>query len=157
MGHLHRFYSLLMVVFVLACSGQGPSAMAVLPSEDSARFKITRLDLNSDGSDFSPVLMRDTLIFVSGRPAKLGVSYSGDQNTEVTDLFYAGRRDSVNFSKAKGFPGAINSKYNEGPFTLSTDGNMLYFSGNARPAARTKATPALQVYGSKKINGQWTA
>jgi hypothetical protein len=156
MGRSYLFYSIALVLFSLASRGQEVPAVVFQP-EDSVRVKIKQLNINSNGSDFSPVLMKDTLMFVSGRPAKLGVTYSGNQNTEVTNLFYAVKRDSVNFSKTKTVPGAINSPYNEGPFTVSADGTTIYFSGNAKPAAGAKTASPLQVYASKKVKGRWTS
>jgi hypothetical protein len=146
----------LVFFFQVGVSQHGPAADTVFQSEDSTRVNIQRLAINSDGSDFSPVLVNDTLMFVSGRPAKLGVTYRAAQNAEVTDLFYAVKRDSVNFRKEKAFAGKINSKYNEGPFTVSADGATIYFSGNVKPTTGPYARPLLQIYGAKKVAGQWT-
>lgn len=129
----------------------------LIPAEDSSRVKVQRLSINSNQSDFSPVLTGNTLIFASGRPSMIAVSYTNETNTEITDLYYATKQDSVNFSKVKPFSKIINTKVNEGSCTLSGDGNNLYFSGNARLGkSRDGSADRLQIYKSTKIKNQWS-
>lgn len=135
----NRFYSLLLLLPVLARFAQNdPGMEKVFQPEDSLRIRIERLNMNSEGSDFSPALVHDTLFFVSGRPAKAGVKYSGLQGTELTDLYYALKRDSINFLKTKAIPGLINTRFSEGPFTLSGNRSVMCFSGAAKPEAGAK-------------------
>ncbi|MES2681646.1 MAG: PKD domain-containing protein [Bacteroidota bacterium] len=129
----------------------------VFSPEDSSRIKVRRLDINSIYSDFSPVLYKNIMFFVSGRPGKLAVSYANENNTEITDLYSSGKHDSVSFSKGKALSKNINTKFNESSLTISNDGNLMYLTGNARPAKGSTQAPAkLQIYQSKKVNSEWT-
>jgi hypothetical protein len=137
---------------------QTDSIIAYNNAEDSTRMKVTRLSLNSDKSDFSPFFLNDALLFASGRVNKIGVKYSGynDEN-EITDLFSASKKDSVSFKNIKPLTGNINSKYSEGPFTFSRDGNVIYYTGNAKGSGKNKGlNNSLTIYRSEKINGKWT-
>ncbi|MES2761590.1 MAG: PKD domain-containing protein [Bacteroidota bacterium] len=130
----------------------------VYRAEDSTRIKVTRLDLNSEKSDFSPVFLNNTLLFSSARENNIGVKYSGyEDESEITDLFVGSKRDSVSFKNIKPLAGSINSKYSEGPFTFSKDGNVIYYTGNAGITKKQKGSAnLLKIYHSEKVNGAWT-
>ncbi len=152
-----KYTAALLLLTGLAYS-QGQDSLPVFLPEDSCKIKVTRLSVNSDKSDYSPLLLNNTLLFASGRPARLGVSYTNETNTELTDLFYAKKIDSLHFGKARPFSTTINSKLNEGPFTLSADGNTIYFSGNATHSTEDKRTALrLQIYTSTKSGESWAA
>jgi hypothetical protein len=134
-------------------------SLVIYSPEDSTRIKAVRLNLNSEKSDFSPILFNNTLLFTSARENNVGVKYSGyEDENEITDLFFSSKKDSVSFKNVKPFGGNINSKYSEGPFTFSKDGNVIYYTGNAEISKKQKGTSAnlLKIYRSEKINGEWT-
>lgn len=125
-------------------------------SEDSSKVKVKRLDINTAQSDFSPRLVNKELVFASGRPNTVAMSYTNDLKTEVSDLFYAGKRDSVRFSMVKPLSKSINSIFNEGPFSFNSDGTMIYYSGNIKSEKSKKATNKLQIYVSRKNGMDWS-
>jgi hypothetical protein len=148
-----------MILFVSQIIRAQTDSMIVYYPEDSTRIKVVRLGLNSEKSDFSPVFWHKTLLFTSARENNIGVKYSGynDEN-EITDLFAGSGQDSVSFKNVKALPGNINSKYSEGPFTLSRDGNVIYYTGNVPVSKKQKGDGSnlLKIFRSEKVNGQWT-
>ncbi|MEO6424672.1 MAG: PKD domain-containing protein [Bacteroidia bacterium] len=127
-------------------------------AEDSSRIKITRLNINSMQSDFGPCLINDHLFFVSGRPNSVGVVYSTDNNeTEMTDIYFADKKDSTTFNKTK-LLSAINTKYNEGSMAFGSKEDVIYFSGNDKYIKKAKVSKVnlLKIYSAKKINNNWT-
>lgn len=124
---------------------------ASLKNEDSTTIKITRLNINSDKSDFSPFMLNNQLLFVSGRNKYTGIQYvdkNGD--TEITDIYAALKTDSIKFKTVKSFDAAINTKYYEGPFCFNKKGTIIYFTAN------DKRSNLLKIYKSEKINDAWT-
>lgn len=122
-------------------------------AEDSARIKAWRLQLNTNGSEFAPQLIGNTLYFSSDRAHTYGVIYAGEQGQSITDIFYAQKTDSVNFKRARALDG-INSKYNEGPFTMSKAGDRVYFSTNDRSGPRHQQQ-TLKIYSAAKTGDKW--
>jgi hypothetical protein len=152
-------YTVIFMFFMFEgfCQQANPIPARVYAPEDSSRIKVKRLDINSVYSDFSPVLYKNTMFFVSGRPGNLAVSYTNENNTEITDLYASSKHDSVNFSKGKALSKNINTKYNESALTIGKDGNTMYFTANAKPLKGSEqSSNKLQIYRSTKINSEWT-
>src|ERR1700752_1633348 len=89
--------------------------------EDTSRIKIVRLNLNSKEEDFCPVLCNKKMLFTSARPVSFGVVYKEPGNEYNTNIYYADKKDSVNFSAPKLWPGNVNTRYNEGCAALNRE------------------------------------
>lgn len=89
-------------------------------------FDSKTMDINSDKSDFAAVLTNDnTLYFASARnTAKKTYGYNDEP---YLDLYYATRNADGTYSKPMEVNG-VNTKFHDGPATLSADGNTMYFS-----------------------------
>jgi outer membrane protein OmpA-like peptidoglycan-associated protein/tetratricopeptide (TPR) repeat protein len=85
-------------------------------------------NLNSDKSDFGAVLYDNNLYFTSARNAS-GKKY-GWTNEPYLDLYKANYNADGSITKAETF-GQLNSKYHDGPLTMSADGNTIYFSSDS--------------------------
>lgn len=148
-----------LLVFLWLClKSQNDSIVIIYTPEDTTRINVTRLSVNSDKSDFSPLLQNNSLLFVSARQRTTGIKYSGyEDENEITDLYTGNRKDSVSFKVIKPVQGNINTKYSEGPFSLSNDGNTLYYTGNAEISRkhRNRQSGLLKIYSSRKIDGVW--
>ncbi|MGZ4046337.1 MAG: PKD domain-containing protein [Bacteroidia bacterium] len=88
------------------------------------------------------------MLFVSGRYNSMGVVYANDSE-EITDLFSVKKTDSIHFGKVKPLEAELNTKFNEGPFTLNKAGDVIYFTGSNN-------FRQLKIFCSKKINGKWS-
>ncbi len=151
-------YFIFLLLSVSAVHSQSADSIItrVFSPEDSSRVKVRRLDINSVNSDFSPVLHKSSLLFVSGRPGVLVVSYANENKTEITDLYVSAKKDSVNFLKPKSVSKIINTRFNESSFTLTHTGDTIYFTGNSKQTADKAVTGRLQVYQSNKNGEEWT-
>ena len=89
-------------------------------------FDSKTMDINSNKSDFAAVLTNDnTLYFASARnTAKKTYGYNDEP---YLDLYYATRNADGTYSKPMEVNG-VNTKFHDGPATLSADGNTMYFS-----------------------------
>ena len=89
-------------------------------------FDSKTMDINSDKSDFGAVLTNDnTLYFASARNASRKTYGYNDE--PYLDLYYATRNADGTYSKPMEVNG-VNTKFHDGPATLSADGNTMYFS-----------------------------
>lgn len=150
---LKVFTYVLLFSLVKTLNGQTPDTGMVYSAlpEDSARFKILRLEINSAQSDFSPFMYENMLYFVSGRKKGFAVQYVDHKNNpEITDLYAAERIDTIHFKNLKAFDAPINTNYYEGPLCLNSSGNKIYYSAN------DKSSGKLKIYSSEKNNGKWT-
>lgn len=116
--------------------------------DDTTNIAIKRLTLNSEKSDFSPVLHQNKLYFVSARYHGTGVAHE-QFNGSTTDIFVSDKSDSLNFKTVEGFGVPINSKFNEGPFAINKSGNEIFFSAAIKDQR-------LAIYYSKLENDKWT-
>ncbi|MHB8261209.1 MAG: PKD domain-containing protein [Bacteroidia bacterium] len=125
---------------------------------DSTRFELLNLNLNinSKQSDFSPFFFDKKLYFCSGRANKVGITYLNAETTQdVTDMFYAERKDSIAFKKPSSFS-ELNTKYNDGPICINKDGTQLFITGNDVKRANTENKTPLSIFISNKINDKWS-
>ena len=62
--------------------------------EDSSKYFIAPISINSQNSEFSPILSNGKLIFASDRINTLGVVYTNENNSPFLDLFICNIRRS---------------------------------------------------------------
>jgi outer membrane protein OmpA-like peptidoglycan-associated protein/tetratricopeptide (TPR) repeat protein len=85
-------------------------------------------DINSDKSDFSPLLVENTLYFVSARnTARKNYGWTGEP---YLDVYQATYNSDGTISNAFPVPN-INSKWHEGQVTLTADGNTIYYASES--------------------------
>lgn len=124
-------------------------------------FEVILLDINSDKSDFGAVLGNDnTLYFASARNTDRKIY--GWNGEPFLDLYYAQYNTDGSFSQPIPIE-QINSKYHEGPVTISSDGNTMYFASESfkqgmfsRNQTRRIKLGQIHLFKAVKINGKWT-
>jgi outer membrane protein OmpA-like peptidoglycan-associated protein/tetratricopeptide (TPR) repeat protein len=93
-----------------------------------ARYTVNSLPVSSDKSDFGAVMYDNTLYFTSARN---GARKDYGWNKEpFLDVYKSTMGDTGTFSDATTVT-ELNSKYHDGPVTISTDGNTMYFSSDS--------------------------
>jgi len=91
-------------------------------------FTVNSLPLSSDKSDFGAVLYGNKLYFTSARGgSRKNYGWSGEPYLDIYSSIMA---DSGTFSEPIPLT-SLNSKFHDGPVTISTDGNTIYFSGDS--------------------------
>lgn len=145
------------LLLAVKCMAQSDSIPVYSQAEDSVPYKVIRLSINSQQADYSPFMVNKTLYFVSSRPAHTGVTYSSANSAEgLTDVFRADKKDSVRFRNVSAFP-AINTPFNEGPFSLSKDGRLIYYTGNEKQSAgKEKTKTLLKIFYSAYDGKSWS-
>jgi len=92
-------------------------------------FDVKTVSFNSDKSDFGAVLANDNNIyFASARnTAKKTYGWNAEPFLDIYKVTY-------NTDGTFGIPTAfdeLNSKYNDGPMTISADGNTIYYASES--------------------------
>ncbi|MGV1012785.1 MAG: OmpA family protein [Flavobacterium sp.] len=91
-------------------------------------YTVTSLPISSDKSDFGAVMYDKTLYFTSARNGSR--KNYGWNEEPFLDVYSSIKGDSGTFSEPTPLT-SINHKRHDGPVTISTDGNTMYFSSDS--------------------------
>jgi hypothetical protein len=115
---------------------------------DSSFYRIERLALNTDQSDFSPAFYDSGLVFCSGDRGKNKARHAWN-NAPFIDLYWVSNIGSSPVPLGK----PVNSALHEGPSTLTPASDTLYFTRNS--AANRDGILRLKIFYSIRQNGVW--
>lgn len=122
--------------------------------QDSSLYLIKKLSYNSDQPDFSPAFFKDGILFCSARETSNRSTYAWN-NSAYIDLYYI----KNNGTSPIAFDKPVNSKMHEGPATLSTQNDTLFFTRNnyegKRQSSSSDGVVKLKIYYSVLKNGTW--
>ena len=132
----------------------------VFLKNDSIKYVLKNIEINSEESDFSPFIYKNDFYFTSNRR---NVSSSNKKFAWDESFFldqYKCNYENGAFSNVKALSSTIDSKYHEGPGIISTDGNTLYLTRSnyldKKLGKDTKKQINLKIYVSKKDEkGNW--
>ncbi len=123
-------------------------------------FDVTVLDINSDKSDFGAVLYNDVVYFASARNES--EKNYGWNDEPFLDLYQATYNADGTYSKPAPIA-ALNSKFHEGPLTMSKDGNTIYFSSESfneklfeKDKSKKLKYGQVGLFKAVKANGEWS-
>ena len=131
-------------------------------ADKSKLFDIATTSLNKNGtSDFGALLTNDnTLYFVSTRNA----SKKTDKwdNQPYLDIYKSTRNSNGTLSEPIAVS-ELNTPYHDGPITLSSDGNTIYFARDGHSEGKYEKTQNSKIkvgqqglYKATKIDGKWS-
>ncbi len=100
-------------------------------SKDKDKYDLLLLPINSPASDFGAMPNGNGILFCSNR-AELGRSSSSIRTNRTTfmDIYHAEKQLGNQFTPPKKLKGQVNSKFNDGPITISEDGKQMLFTRN---------------------------
>ena len=123
-------------------------------------FSSKNVDINSEKSDFGAVLADNTLYLASARNKSSKIFKWNKE--PFLDIYASNYAEDGTFS-APAAVTELNSKYNDGPVTLSKDGNTMYFASESlrknlflKDKAKLAKFGQMNVYKATKINGKWS-
>lgn len=123
--------------------------------EDSSYYEINKLVINTDRSDFSPAFFEDGIVFCSSAAGNAAQSRGKRDKDSFVDLYWAKDPAWVRMPFGK----RINSPFHEGPSTLTSKFDTLFFtrnnsSGNHHRAGRDGIV-RLNILYSIRVDGTW--
>ena len=96
--------------------------------DKAKQFDVKSSDVSSDKSDFGAVLYDNTLYFTSARNgARKSYGWTDEPFLDTYRAVYNADGTVTNATTIN----SLNSQYHDGPLTMSTDGNTLYFSSDS--------------------------
>ncbi len=123
-------------------------------------FDIKDVNINSEKSDFGAVLADNILYFASARNES-GKKFGWNKEPYL-DIYSANYKEDGTFDS----PNAVvklNSKYNDGPSTISKDGNTIYFASESfrkslylKDKAKKVKYGQINLFKATKDKGEWT-
>ena len=106
---------------------ENPNYIPRLLSKDKL-FDVKTTTANTDKSDFGAVLYGNSLYFTSARNASK--KEYGWNKEPFLDIYKADYNTDGTVTNAAGITD-LNSKFHDGPVTISTDGNTIYFASDS--------------------------
>ncbi|WP_330444442.1 OmpA family protein [Flavobacterium sp. C4GT6] len=98
--------------------------------ENSGRYKISDLGINSDYSDYGPYILNNKLIFTSSRPNSRRPLIDKWSNQPYSSIYSADNTPDGNFYDVKIFDKNILSQYHESTPVFTKDGKTIYFTSS---------------------------
>jgi len=126
------------------------------------QYDLKALDLNSDKSDFGAFLLDNSLYFASARNGAR--KNYGWTDQPFLDIYKANYNLDGTITNAE-LVADVNSKWHDGPATLTTDGNTMYFASESfleksfeKDKIDNKKLKISQVnlFKASNINGKWS-
>jgi outer membrane protein OmpA-like peptidoglycan-associated protein/tetratricopeptide (TPR) repeat protein len=106
---------------------ENPNYVPKILSKDEL-YTVKSLDINSDKQDFGAVLYDNTLYFTSARnPLRKNYGWNDEPFLDV----YKSTMGDDNVFAEPTLVSELNTKYHDGPVTISSDGNTMYFSSDS--------------------------
>jgi len=119
-------------------------------------YEITNIrSINTKQSEYSPIYGTEdysSLFFTSSRPGSTGAKVSSVTGELFSDIFYTERDLKGIWSDPKPIDAAVNTAFDEGTCTLSSDFNTLFFT---RCKASKKEKLGCEILSSKRSEGGW--
>ena len=116
----------------LAKNGLASAKQAPQWKQNGSRYTVKKMDFfNSRRADYSPMLWGDNserLYFTSTRNEAQGDEISGITGTKAGDIFFSEKDDKGKWSKPEAVEGGVNTEYDEGSCSFSTDGKEMYLT-----------------------------
>ena len=126
-----------------------------LLKEDSLRYEINSLKINSAYSDFGPCIYKDNLVFCSNRPVRILVNREDVMTNQPFYNLYQAKIISLNdLEDTKLFSKKLKSKLNTGPVCFNNNMNLMYLTRND-PKSKKGGTK-LDIYITKKTKDKWS-
>lgn len=116
----------------VAKAGLQAAQQAPQIKEVGSRYTVKKMDVfNSRRDDYSPMLFGDDydqLYFTSTRNEAQGDELSGITGMKPGDIFVSQKDDKGKWSKPEAVTGGVNTDYDEGACSFSTDGREMYLT-----------------------------
>ena len=129
---------------------------------DSSRYKLHRLNINTEYGEISPVFYRKGLSFTSNRPRGFFFKFlNGSGKSYFYDIYYAESLGRTTFRDPEIIPGKINTKFHDGPASFSPAGHRAYLTRSYTRGGFVKRDDKgrnkLKIYETQQVYDRWRA
>jgi len=129
--------------------------------ENSGRYDIKNLSINSTASDFAPSFNGNQLVFSTARDTgRVLRGIHKWNNKPFSNLYTAIRSENGEYTNAVRLSKKLNKKTHETSAAFTKDGSMVYFSRNnsenGKFARDKQGVSRIKVYRASLKSGEWT-
>ncbi len=112
-------------------------SVPLLQAQQDDMIKIGKLSLNSGQyNEMTPIPFQGGLVFCSDRRVSGIVNNKTFDNDRVYNIFFAERKDTMDYDKTRIFSRDLQTIFNQGPFCFSPDGKKIYYTGDVETGRR---------------------
>lgn len=127
--------------------------------ENSGRYELTHLKINSPYSDYGSTVSNSTLVFASSRDTGSVFQRKHKWTNESFTCLYGSKIEGDACLDALKFATEINSKFHESSAVFSKDGQTMYFTRNnfnkGKKGKDANRMTLLKIYRAQLVNGSW--
>ncbi|MBU3682167.1 MAG: OmpA family protein [Flavobacterium sp.] len=127
--------------------------------QNSGRYVLTNLKINSPYSDYGSSVQDNTLVFASSRDTGSVFQRKHKWTNESFTCLYSSKIEADNCLDAYKFAAEINSKFHESSAVFTKDGKTMYFTRNnfnkGKKGKDANRMTLLKIYRAQLENGTW--
>ena len=129
--------------------------------EQAKMYDIKQSDISSDKSDFGAVLTNENEVYFASARNEARKNYGWSEEPYL-DLYKAIYNTNGTISEAT-LVEAVNTKWHDGPATISADGNTMYYASESyndnlyeKDKVNKLKYSQVNLYKATKVDGKWT-
>lgn len=129
-------------------------------AQENDIYRIEKVPVSSRiFNDMSPVLTKDGIVFCSDRRISAINDVRTFDRTLLYNIYYAARKDTMEWGRAKIFSNDLSPLANEGPFCFTPDGKEIYYTSNVKQGKEAKKEGVENnrgIFIAEKQGDRWT-
>lgn len=112
-------------------------------------------NINSKYSDFCALAYKDAVIFISERQVDfVNEKTNSYTNRPYLSIFYS--KKNQHFEKVKEFSSQLSTEYHDGPLSISSDGNTIFYTRSTKGELSKKSINQSKIYQATAKGSKWT-
>ncbi|WP_316635929.1 OmpA family protein [uncultured Flavobacterium sp.] len=128
--------------------------------ENSGRYTIKNIEINSDLSDYGTSFFKNQIVFASSREQRRVTKRIQKWNNQAFSTLYTAKIDANgNLEKPQPFSSTIDSKFNESTPVFTKNGQTVYFTrnnyNNGKKGKDAEVKILLKLYKATLENDKW--
>lgn len=122
---------------------------------DIGRYRITHMDINTDGADFGPAYYHNQLVYVSSRAKPGFIMHKDNWHRKPYLDMYVGEIDGNQLKKVEQLSSVLNGRMHDGPASFSNNDSFIAYTHNTYKDKSDDRVVELQIAFSSLQNGDW--
>ena len=124
-------------------------------------YKIEKISISlGQYNDMISVLTEDGIVFCSDRRISILNDVRSFDRSRMYNIFFAAKKDSIEFGKARTLSDNFSPLANEGPFCFTPDGKQIYYTSNVEQGKealkRSGKKNNMGIFIADKDGDEWT-
>lgn len=122
---------------------------------DVGRYRITPMEINTDGADFGPAYYQNKLVYVSNRAKPAMIMHKDNWHRKPYLDMYIGEIDGNQLKDVKQLSKVLNGRMHDGPASFSNHDSFIAYTHNNYDDKSPDRVVELQLAFSRLEGGKW--